>query len=80
MTTLKELLKPVKKVRKCPHCKSNKGFEYSYGIVGNGIVHATFNGKTIHSEREVFDQAPNYVECLNCHKSIDVEKVKTDYI
>lgn len=78
MPTLAEYLKPVKRVRKCPHCKSNKGFELTYGIVGSGMVKMDFKGRTMDAERHVYDDMPRDVSCLNCGKLINIEAVKID--
>jgi len=63
--------------RQCPHCKSKKGFTLYYTIHGNGHEGRDFKGKVIDCEREVFDSNERSVECLNCGKPIQYEKVET---
>lgn len=76
---MKQALKTYKgKIRQCPKCKSKKGFELRYSVGGHGCVTMTFKGKTIDSEREVFDTIDHYANCLNCGFSIDAERLQTD--
>lgn len=63
------------KIKKCPHCKSKKGFRHDYLITGYGYEIRNFNGDVIDANRETFDKSSDYVECLNCGKPIDSEKV-----
>lgn len=78
MATIKQVLAPKRKIRKCPNCKSTKGFELSYVITGNGTVKMDFKRNTLTAERETFDHLDSYAHCLNCGKSIDAEYLKTD--
>ena len=64
------------KHRICPKCKSNKGFRLEYKIIGYGHIDFTFSGKQIDCNRETYDKTDSFVECLNCGKGIDIEKVK----
>ena len=64
------------KIRKCPYCKSKKGFKYTYGITGNGSEVRDFEGNVIDSERETFDDIDYYtICCLNCNAKLDYEKL-----
>ena len=63
------------KIRKCPFCKSKKGFEIHISIGGYEIKHMSFKGKVLFQERSGADNISHYVTCLNCGKSIDSEKV-----
>ncbi len=64
------------KIRKCPYCKSKKGFKYTYGITGNGSEVRDFEGNVIDSERETFDDIDYYtIRCLNCNAKLDYEKL-----
>lgn len=76
MPTLKQYLKPKPQIRKCPYCKSIKGFEANYSIEGNGTFIVDFKGFILHSERETFDKFGPFVNCSNCGKSIDIESVE----
>jgi hypothetical protein len=65
-------------LRKCPHCKSNKGFEMSYVIKGSGHEIRDFKGNVIDAVRHSADDLDNYVTCLDCKKLIEIEKVRHD--
>jgi hypothetical protein len=80
MSTLQQVLERKRKIRKCPFCKSNQGVEINYSILGNGMMKVNFHGQTLDAHREVFDQMPLDVTCLNCGKLIDIEYIKTEYI
>lgn len=66
------------KHRQCPHCKSKQGFKMTYQIKGYGHEIRTFSGEVVEAEREVVDDLDRHVECIECGKHIDIEKVKTD--
>lgn len=78
--TLADIGKKHRKFRQCPHCKSKKGFELRYAICGSGMVQMNFKGQTLDADRHVSDRNEHYVECLNCHKNIEIERVQTDFI
>lgn len=64
------------KIRKCPHCKSTKGYKYDYRIGGYGSVTMDFKGNTIDCERNTIDDVDYYsVTCINCNSKLDAEKV-----
>jgi len=66
------------KHRKCPHCKSTKGFRINYEVFGHGTEDRSFKGVVIDADREVVENVDNYVECLSCGEKIDRECVRTD--
>jgi hypothetical protein len=78
MATLKQVTVTYKKYRKCPFCKSKKGFKMTYHIGGTGSQTFDFKGNILDSERETFDSNDPTVECLNCHRQIDIERVQID--
>lgn len=65
----------MKKIRKCPFCKSKVGFEVRYVLGGSHDFKIGFNGKIISSHREGSDTLENYASCLNCNKIIPVDKL-----
>jgi hypothetical protein len=65
------------KIRKCPHCKSKSGFEMQYSIHGTGSETRDFKGNVYKSSREIFDKTDNVVQCIDCKKYFDTDKVIT---
>ena len=63
------------KVRKCPHCKSKKGFEVTIMLGGYQTYICDFNGKVIDTERVGADSVDKHVSCLDCKKTIRTENV-----
>jgi hypothetical protein len=63
-------------IRKCPKCKSNKGFKVEYIIHGNGFEIRNFKGKVIDCERNQFDDSGHVVQCIVCGHFIEIEKVQ----
>tara|TARA_R110000772_G_C13310332_1_gene440593 strand:- start:17944 stop:18153 length:210 start_codon:yes stop_codon:yes gene_type:complete len=68
----------ARKHRQCPHCKSKKGFKYQYQMLGSGEITMDFNGNEIDHERNPADDVDDDVECLECGKRIEIDKVETD--
>ena len=67
------------KIRKCPKCKSKKGYRYEYRIRGSGSESRDFKNNVIDAERVVVDDVCAYSNrCLECKGSIDYEKVNTE--
>lgn len=65
----------MKKIRKCPFCKSKTGFEIRYILGGYHDFKISFSGKIIASVREGSDTIERFASCLNCNKSIDVDRL-----
>lgn len=79
MATIKQVLRVYKgKIRQCPKCKSKKGFELNYSIVGFGMMQMSFKGKTLDAERSQTDILDHYANCLNCGVSIETERLQVD--
>lgn len=66
-------------IRKCPHCKSNKGFEVTIHLGGQQYEQYSFAGKLLGLDRQGTDGAEKYVQCLSCKKSIKIEKVNYNF-
>jgi len=66
------------KYRKCPHCKSTKGFRISYEVFGHGTEDRDFKGRVIDATREIVENTDSHTECLSCGKQIPREDVRTD--
>jgi hypothetical protein len=62
--------------RKCPHCKSNKGFILRYEIGGYGHEIRDFKGNVIGADREEVNDNDHQVQCLNCQKLIETDNVQ----
>lgn len=63
--------------RKCPKCKSSKGFRHDYQIGGHGFEVRNYKGETLEAEREVIDINESKVSCIECGYRIDADKVKS---
>jgi len=64
-----------RKIRKCPFCKSKKGFEITFWLGGIDKIQSDFNGNILNREREGTDKLDLFASCLNCKKLIEVEKL-----
>jgi len=65
------------KIRKCPHCKSAKGYTYDYTISGHGSETRNFKGHVIEAHRSMRDNVDYYsVKCINCDKYIDTDRLE----
>lgn len=64
------------KYRKCPHCKSTKGFRIMVWLGGYEEVTVNFSGKELDRKREGGDKVENYATCLSCNRTIDTENLK----
>lgn len=71
---------PSKKLRRCPHCKSTKGFSILTELGGHQTTHVTFQGKIISIDRQGTDKISKYGLCLNCEKPIDAELLKINQV
>jgi hypothetical protein len=71
------LPKKIRKVRKCPHCGSDKGFTVTIYLGGYQTNTISFKGKLVDSERKGADKIDEYGVCLNCDKSISLEILNT---
>jgi hypothetical protein len=67
-----------KKYRKCPHCKSVKGFRVTIILAGYQEEVRDFSGNMIDASRHGADRVEKMVECLECKKLIPTENVKID--
>lgn len=67
------------KVNKCPHCKSKTGFRLTVELRGYQYEDITFSGKLITIDRQGTDDIDNQVECLDCGKSISINRVRLPY-
>lgn len=65
-----------RKIRQCPHCKSNEGFEVTIYLGGHHTQKINFKGKIISEERVGTDDIERDVRCLSCGKLIDIDKVE----
>ncbi len=64
------------KIRKCPYCKSKKGYEYNYSITGHGSEKRDFEGNVMDAHRETFDDVDEYtIFCLNCNSKLDIKRL-----
>ena len=63
-----------KLLRKCPHCKSNKGFVIRFRVFGHREEIRDFKGNVLESDvadyAEVCEPDP-WVECVSCKHTID---------
>lgn len=62
-------------IRKCPKCKSTKGFEVTYNIGGDGMEIRDFKGNVKDAERSVTDM-DNHITCLDCGANLDEYNVQ----
>lgn len=69
-----------RKYRRCPHCKGKTGFLVTVYLGGYEESKVTFNGKIIDQKRSGTDDIENRVECLDCGKFIETEKVETSNV
>ena len=74
------MMNKEKKIRKCPHCKSNKGFSISFRIQGMHNMDVSFKGEILNSERSTHDDIESYGACLNCGRSLPIENLKIEKI
>ena len=63
-------------VRKCPFCKSTKGFSVDVRLSGYHTFNVKFNGEIISQNREPVDNVEKYGSCLNCKRVIPIENLK----
>ena len=66
-----------RKIRKCPKGGGKTGFEAMINLHGYHLKRVSFSGKLISEEREQQDSLEKTVSCLDCGKSIDLEKINT---
>ncbi len=63
-------------LRKCPFCKSGKGFITTTYIGGYQIDTYDFLGNLLDSDRLGADDTEKQVECTECGKHFPIENVK----
>lgn len=64
-----------RKIRKCPHCKSKRGFQIYISLGGHEHKEMDFNGKLLKQDRDGTDDIDKYASCLDCNKLIDSKKL-----
>ena len=65
--------------RQCPNCKSKKGFTVNYVLGGSHEMTFDFKGNLNLEKREGTDKLDRWAECLNCKKTIEVEKLEINF-
>lgn len=66
----------MRKYRRCPKCKSKKGFLINYVIHGYGHEIRSFEGEVLDADRNVYDDTENWASCINCGENIDSNKLE----
>jgi len=65
--------------RKCPHCKSNKGFKIVVLLGGTHEFESDFKGNVIKNVRDGCDKIEMYGSCLSCKKPILSDNLKINF-
>ncbi len=68
--------KEPRKFNKCPHCKSNAGFNVMVYRRGYYDVSYKFNRKVINMEEFASDEVEKFAACNNCGKLLEVVNLK----
>jgi hypothetical protein len=68
----------MRKFRRCPRCKSRKGFSLNIQLGGYQDMAMDFKGKILSSKREGVDKTPHWATCLSCGKAIETERLQLD--